>query len=236
MEAVLLKLNQTRLQQGDFCLEADFTLRTGSIAAILGPSGSGKSTLLNMIAGFLRPQNGEVLWKDWDLTPLLPKDRPVSVIFQDQNLFPHLTVTENVALGLKPSLKLTEEEKDQVAESLLNVGLKDYGSRYPAQLSGGQQSRVALARMVLRNQPLALLDEPFSALGPALKTEMLDLVCNLARHHKTTLLMVTHDPNDARRIASETILVENGHAHPPQETGALFANPPDHFRNYLGAG
>ncbi len=230
----MLRLEDVAISQGGFRLAADVALPTGAIAAVLGPSGAGKSTLLNAIAGFLTPERGRVLWDGADLTPLAPGARPVSVIFQDQNLFPHLTAFENVALGLSPSLRLTPGDRARVEEALARTGLEGLGPRRPSELSGGQQSRVALARMVLRGKPLALLDEPFSALGPALKAEMLDLVAALARDEGLTLMMVTHDPDDAKRIASHVILVDEGRAHPPAETGPLFADPPEGFRRYLG--
>ena len=107
-------------------------------------------------------------------------------------------------------------------------------ARKPAALSGGQQSRVALARVLARSQPLVLLDEPFAALGPALKAEMLDLVAELMTATRATLLMVTHDPKDALRIADQTVLVADGLAHAPVDTNALFADPPEVLRQYLG--
>jgi thiamine transport system ATP-binding protein len=114
------------------------------------------------------------------------------------------------------------------------VGLKGFDTRRPAQLSGGQQSRVALARVVLQGKPLVLLDEPFSALGPALKVEMLQLVADICAEAGATLLMVTHDIADARAIADKTILVADGVAEGPFETGHLLDNPPAALRAYLG--
>lgn len=230
----MLGLEATRTRLGAFVLAADLTVPPGAICAVMGPSGSGKSTLLNLIAGFLSPEAGRVLWDGRDLTPLSPGDRPVSVIFQDQNLFPHLTVAQNVGLGLRPSLRLSPAERDRVAAALARVGLAGFSPRRPSELSGGQQSRVALARMLLRGRPLVLLDEPFSALGPALRVEMLDLVADLATELAATVLMVTHDPADARRIASHVILVDEGKAAPPAETTALLADPPEALRRYLG--
>jgi thiamine transport system ATP-binding protein len=230
----MLTLDGITLRQGDFNLGADFTVPTGARVAVVGPSGAGKSTLLNAVAGFLRPDSGRVLWNGTDLTALRPGDRPVSVIFQDQNLFPHLSIEDNVGLGLRPSLGLSAADRARVAEALARVGLEGLGKRRPAALSGGQQSRVALARMVLRGKPLALMDEPFSALGPALKAEMLDLVAALARAEALTLMMVTQDPEDARRMASHVVLVDAGRALPPVETETLFAAPPEAFRHYLG--
>ena len=229
-----LRLDGLTLRQGDWTLSADLTLGTGTTTALMGPSGAGKSTLLSAIAGLLMPAAGRILWNGQDLAPLPPGDRPLSILFQDQNLFPHLTAAQNVALGLKPSLRLTPQETGRVSQALARTGLQGFGHRRPAELSGGQQGRVALARILLRAKPLVLLDEPFSALGPALRAEMLDLVAQLARDTGATVLMVTHDPADAARIAGQIVVIDDGRAAPPAPTAALLANPPPGLRRYLG--
>lgn len=208
----------------------------GARVALIGPSGAGKSTLLGAIAGFEVPAAGRILWQGRDLAPLTPGARPVSLLFQDSNLFPHLTAAQNVGLGLRPSLRLSPQERAQVDGALARTGLAAFGDRKPAQLSGGQQSRVALARALLRARPLLLLDEPFAALGPALRAEMLDLVAEITAETGATLLMVSHEPGDARRIADLTIVVADGRAAAPMPTGALFADPPAALRSYLGGG
>ncbi|KIC20016.1 ATP-binding cassette domain-containing protein, partial [Leisingera sp. ANG-S3] len=123
----------------------------------------------------------------------------------------------------------------QVEAALARVGLGGMGARKPAALSGGQQSRVALARVLVQGRDILLLDEPFAALGPALKAEMLDLVAELARESGATVLMVSHDPNDARRIADQVVLVAEGRAHEPQATAELLNNPPPALKAYLGS-
>lgn len=228
----MLRLEDVEIVQGDFRLAADFEAGPG-ITAVIGPSGSGKSTLLAAIGGFVAPDRGRVLCEGQDITPLAPGNRPVSTVFQDQNLFPHLDAFRNVGLGLSPALKLTGEDRARVKAVLARVGLKGLGERLPAQLSGGQQSRVALARVLVRDRPVVLLDEPFAALGPSLRMEMLDLVAEtLAR---STVLMVTHDPSDAARVAGQAIVVDGGHADPPVATQALLDDPPDGLRAYLGS-
>jgi len=230
----MLTLEGLEYTQGDFSLRADFAVPVGARVAVIGPSGGGKSTLLNMIAGILAPTGGRVLWESDDLAGMPPGMRPISILFQDNNLFPHLTVAQNVGLGLRPDLRLTVAQKDQVETVLARVDLAGYGGRKPAALSGGQISRVALARMLLRAKPLLLLDEPFAALGPALRDEMLDLVAELVAETGATLLMVSHNPEDAKRIAQSVVLVSDGVANAPVETGALFADPPAALRDYLG--
>lgn len=230
----MLQLDHLLIRQDDFSLAADLTIAKGGITAVIGPSGAGKSTLLATIAGFIPPASGRILWDGQDLAALRPGQRPLSILFQDQNLFPHLTVAQNLGLGLRPDLRLTPGESARIATALTRTGLEGLGPRKPAALSGGQQGRVALARALLRARPLLLLDEPFAALGPALKIEMLDLVREIAAETATTVLMVSHDPMDARRIAGQTVLVAEGRAHPAQPTAALLDNPPAALAAYLG--
>ncbi len=230
----MLTLENLTLRQGDFGMTADWSLPAGARLALIGPSGAGKSTLLAAISGFLAPASGRVLWRGEDLAPLPPGKRPVAMLFQDGNLFPHLSVARNVGLGLRPDLRLTGEDRAAVTNALSRVGLTGLEDRRPAQLSGGQQSRAALARVLVMQRPLLLLDEPFSALGPALRREMLDLVGEVAEEAGATLIMVTHDPEDARRMAGLTAVVAEGRAEAPVATGALFADPPESLRSYLG--
>lgn len=230
----MLTLEALTLRQGDFRLTADWSVAPAEKVAIIGPSGGGKSTLLMAIAGFVAPTSGRVLWLGRDLAQVSPGERPVSILFQDQNLFPHLTVAQNLGLGLSPDLRLNAAQQAQIETALRRVGLEGMGARKPAQLSGGQQGRAALARALLRARPVLLLDEPFAALGPALKVEMLELVAEVATETGAAVLMVTHDPADARRFADKTVLVADGVAHPPQQTQALFDDPPEALRAYLG--
>ncbi|MEZ5777135.1 MAG: ATP-binding cassette domain-containing protein [Paracoccaceae bacterium] len=232
----MLTLENLVITQDDFRLTADFSVAAGALTAVIGPSGAGKSTLLSVIAGFFAAASGRVLWNDEDITDTAPGERPLSILFQDQNLFPHLTVGQNVGLGLRADLRLSAAQQASVDEALRRTGLAGLEGRKPATLSGGQQSRVALARTLLRARPLMLLDEPFSALGPALKAEMLALVAGIASETGATVLMVSHDPDDAHRLADQTILVAEGKAHPPRSTAALFADPPPALAAYLGRG
>ena len=230
----MLRLDRLELQVGGFRLSADLEVPRGASVAVMGPSGGGKSTLLAAIAGFLPPASGQVLWDGRDLGPLPPGDRPVGVLFQDSNLFPHLTALQNVALGIRPTLRPRPEERARAEAALARVGLGGMGARRPAQLSGGQQGRAALARLLVQDRPLVLMDEPFAALGPALKAEMLQLTREVLAGQGATLLMVTHDPEDARAIAGSVVVVAEGRAARPVPTGALLADPPPALRAYLG--
>ena len=231
----MLELDGLRLRVGGFTLEADAAIAPGGVVALMGPSGSGKSTLLAAIAGFLAPAAGRVRIAGRDVTGDAPGDRPVSILFQDRNLFPHLTAAQNVGLGLRPDLRLTPAQAAARDAALARVGLAGLGDRLPRDLSGGQQGRAALARALLRARPWLLLDEPFAALGPALRREMLALVAEAAAEGGTTILMVTHDPGDARAVAARTAFVAEGRLHPPAPTAALLDDPPPLLRDYLGA-
>ncbi len=230
----MLKLEGIVVEHDGFQLWADMEVPDGARVAVIGPSGAGKSTLLNVIAGFQAASAGRIFLAGQEVTKVPPGRRPLSVLFQDNNLFPHLTAAQNVGLGLRPDLRLTAAQKTQVHQALQRVGLQGLEARKPAQLSGGQQSRVALALVLVQDRPLVLLDEPFSALGPAMKAEMLDLLQQLLGETGATLLLVTHDPEDAKRIAPQTILVADGAAQGPLDTQQTFADPPKALRDYLG--
>ncbi|ANF79581.1 thiamine ABC transporter ATP-binding protein ThiQ [Salmonella enterica] len=189
-----------------------FTLSVsrGEQVAILGPSGAGKSTLLNLIAGFLTPASGTMMIEGEDHTATPPSRRPVSMLFQENNLFSHLNVQQNIGLGLNPGLKLNALQREKMHNIARQMGLDSLLERLPGELSGGQRQRVALARCLVREQPILLLDEPFSALDPALRQEMLTLVAEVCRDKQLTLLMVSHSVEDAARIAPRSIVVADG--------------------------
>ena len=230
----MLQLDRLTLTHGAFRLTANWSAPPGSHIAVMGPSGAGKSTLLSAIAGFLAPSGGRILWQGNDLSGMPPGERPVTILFQDQNLFPHLTVAQNLGLGLRADLRLTPADHVRIEEALARVGLAGFGPRRPAQLSGGQASRSALARALLRARPILLLDEPFAALGPALRGEMLGLVRAVADETGALVLMVTHDPQDALALGGDTAFVAEGVVQAPVETRALLAHPPKDVQDYLG--
>ena len=188
----------------------DLQVAAGERIAIVGPSGAGKSTLLNLIAGFVLPTQGNIWLNGENHTHSAPYERPVSMLFQENNLFPHLTVQQNLALGLKTSLNLTALEQDQIEQVADAVGLTSFLSRLPNSLSGGQKQRVALARCLLRDKPILLLDEPFSALDPELRLEMLNLIDELCHSKNLTLLLVTHQPSELTGKVDRMLRIENG--------------------------
>lgn len=230
----MLKLDGVVIEAGDFTLRADWTVPAGARVALIGPSGAGKSTLLAAIAGFVAPTRGRILWEGRDLGPLEPGARPVSILFQDQNLFPHLDVAANLGLALSPALRLGPDDRARIAQALGRVGLAGAGARRPGTLSGGEAARVALARTLLRPRPILLLDEPFAAFGPALKADMLALVDRIAAETGALVLLVTHDPGDAKRFAGMCAFLEGGVALPPEPTARFFAGASGALRAYLG--
>lgn len=195
---------------GDLSAEFSFSRQAGSVTAILGPSGAGKSTLLNLAAGFLAPGAGRIRLEGREVNNLAPSDRGISMVFQDNNLFAHLDIRTNIGLGLDPSLRLDSSAWTQVEMALERVGLAGFGKRMPGTLSGGERQRVALARAFARRRPLLLLDEPFDGLGPGLATDMLGLMLEIRAEVGATVLMVTHDPHEARAAADEILFIAKG--------------------------
>ncbi|WP_285127373.1 thiamine ABC transporter ATP-binding protein ThiQ [Leclercia adecarboxylata] len=189
-----------------------FTLsvRQGELIAVLGPSGAGKSTLLNLVAGFLQPANGRIIIEGQDHTHTPPAARPVSMLFQENNLFTHLSVRQNIGLGMHPGLRLNAGQQQKLGDIAAQMGIGDLLDRLPGELSGGQRQRVALARCLVREQPILLLDEPFSALDPALRQEMLLLVKEVCERQNLTMLMVSHSVEDAVKIAPRSVVIADG--------------------------
>jgi len=231
----LLQLRSVSFRYEDMVMVFDLEVGKGEFVAVMGPSGSGKSTLLSLIAGFEAPLSGEILWEGKDITPLPPAERPLSILFQDNNLFAHLTVFTNVALGIDPSAKLGPQDRQRVMDALSRVGLHGLEQRLPGELSGGERQRAALARMLVRRKPLLLLDEPFAALGPGLKMEMIALIQELKREHGFTILLVTHDPEDAKAAADQTAFLHEGRILAKRATKDLFQTTDiPELSDYLG--
>ncbi|WP_372883066.1 thiamine ABC transporter ATP-binding protein [Psychromonas sp.] len=224
-----------RYQQDEF--NFDVEILPGAIVAVLGESGAGKSTLLNLAAGFIRPLSGDILIAGKSVVDSEPHLRPVAMLFQENNLFAHLTVADNIGLGLHPGLKLTPPEREQVRLMARQVGVDKLLTRFPEQISGGQKQRVALARCFIQNKPLLLLDEPFSALDPVLREEMLTIVRELSATKKVTVLMVTHHLSDALNIASHYLFVDKGAVTTVEKIAALTkSNEQESLYKFVQAG
>ncbi|WP_340609015.1 thiamine ABC transporter ATP-binding protein ThiQ [Xenorhabdus bharatensis] len=206
----MIKLEDVTYTYEQIAMHFNVSIEAGERIAILGPSGAGKSTLLSLIAGFQFAECGDIRLNEENHTHSAPSNRPVSMLFQENNLFSHLTIEQNIGLGLHPGLKLNAQQQQTLQQISSQVSLTEYLNRLPAQLSGGQRQRAALARCLVRQQPILLLDEPFSALDPALRNEMLELLDQVCRERKLTLLMVSHNLDDAAKIAPRSLLIVAG--------------------------
>ncbi|MDO6762925.1 thiamine ABC transporter ATP-binding protein [Agarivorans sp. 1_MG-2023] len=206
----------------------------GEVVALLGASGCGKSTLLELIAGFVPASGGSLSWLGEDLLGLPIKQRPVTSLFQQHNLFHHLSIEQNIALGLSPSLKLNAQQREQLSQIANNLGIAGLLNKRPDQVSGGQQQRAALARCLVRQQPILLLDEPFSALDPMLRLECLELVKQLAEEWQLAVIMVTHQWQDAQRVAERVAFIEAGTTRQFASPAELLTSPSNaHIARYL---
>ncbi len=190
--------------------DVDFSIRKGEIFALLGGSGCGKSTLLRCMAGFERPTKGRVLLDGQDITSLPPFERPVNMMFQSYALFPHMTVTQNIAFGLKQDGLPKQQVEDRVSEMLKLVQMEKFAKRKPHQLSGGQQQRIALARSLAKKPKLLLLDEPMGALDKKLRSRMQLEVVNIIEELGVTCVMVTHDQEEAMTMAHRIAIMDTG--------------------------
>jgi ABC-type Fe3+/spermidine/putrescine transport system ATPase subunit len=186
------------------------TIQPGLVTALLGPSGSGKTTLLKMIAGVLRPTSGDIRFDGESILDLPAPERDTPMVFHNALLFPQLTVEDNVGFGLRMRKTPPTERSRRVDEMLELVGLQNLRARHPKQLSGGQQQRVALARALVVSPRLLLLDEPLANLDPDLRSEMRELLLTVQRSLGLTMLLVTHDQEDAIIIADHLALIRSG--------------------------
>lgn len=188
----MLKVEELKFERQGYRLHYDFALPAASRLLVTGVSGVGKSTLLDLLAGFLPPDAGRLQYDGQDLLPLRPDQRPFSLLTQADNLFGHLTVRQNLGLGLHPGLRLTGPQQQALQAMAERLGLADFLTRPASQLSGGQQQRVALGRALLRQRPVLLLDEPFSALDEQTALEAQQLTLSLQQELGFSLVLVSH--------------------------------------------
>ena len=205
-----IRLEKTALQLGTKRFSFDIAMTDGAITALTGPSGSGKSTLLNLIAGFEIPESGRILIAGEDVTHAHPSKRPISLVFQDNNLFAHLDLVTNIGLGVDPSLKLSREDRVRISQSLERVGLAGFETRKPGTLSGGERQRAAFARVLVRKRTVLLMDEPFAALDPELRASMASLLLDLHRETGNTVVIVSHDRAEVQKLADVVVAVDDG--------------------------
>ncbi len=231
----MIRLERVRFLYEDMEMEFSLDVERGSFVAVTGPSGAGKSTLLALIAGFETQVSGSIHLDTRDMADVPPEQRPVSMIFQDHNTFSHLDLWKNVALGISPGLRLDKTQRARVDEAMSLAGLGELKHRLPGEISGGERQRVAIARALVRDRPILLLDEAFASLGPALRRDMLDLVKTLHKERGLTVLMVSHQPEDARYAAGQVAFVHQGRILALRPTLKFFtARDIPEIADYLG--
>jgi sulfate/thiosulfate transport system ATP-binding protein len=201
----------------------------GSLTALLGPSGSGKSTLLRVIAGLERPDTGEVLIADEQVTGQRPQDRGVGFVFQHYAAFKHMTVYDNIAFGLRIRKRPRKEIRERVNTLLELVQLEGLAKRYPAQLSGGQRQRMGLARALAVDPKVLLLDEPFGALDARVRKELRAWLRRLHDETHTTTVIVTHDQEEAMDVADQIVVMNAGKIEQVGSPRALYEQPANEF-------
>ena len=201
-------------------LGIDIKIAEGELLAVLGPSGSGKSTLLRMLAGLILPTTGTIHFGEKDAATLAPRDRDAAIVFQNQSPYPHLTVLDNLTFSAEAAGVDRRSARAAAVDAANRLGLGDRLRDRPATLSGGQKQRVSLGRVLVRKPSLILLDEPFSNLDPRLRAALVE---DLRMLHKTvaaTIVLVTHEPREAARLADRVAYLEDGrltHVGPPSD-------------------
>jgi ABC-type Fe3+/spermidine/putrescine transport system ATPase subunit len=215
--------------------DISFTLNEGELVTLLGPSGCGKTTVLKLIAGLLEPDTGKIIVDGVDVSTIATEDRNIGFVFQSYALFPHLTVAENIAFGLETRKWSKDKKIDRIKELLKLVGLEGFGKRYPRELSGGEKSRVALARAIAPNPNLLLLDEPLSALDVSLKESLQKAICEIQREVNITTIYVTHDQREAMEVSDKIIILESGRVVEFGSPRDLYLKPKKRFTaEFLG--
>jgi putative spermidine/putrescine transport system ATP-binding protein len=208
---------------------ADLQVRRGEFLTLLGPSGSGKTTLLRLIVGFEVPTSGEILLRGQDISRLSPAQRELGMVFQQYALFPHMTVADNLAYGLKQRRWPADRRAARVAELLELLRLSGFEQRYPRQLSGGQQQRVALGRALAYDPEIILMDEPLGALDRTLRLEMEEELRRIHRDFQATVVYVTHDQQEALALSDRIAIMRNGRIEALGDPESLYFAPSSSF-------
>lgn len=206
----MIKLEDITVQLGNFRAKFTVEINKNEWIGLIGKSGAGKSTFLNLIAGFVSPDAGALLVNNMDMSDYPASKRPVSSLFQENNLFPHLSVYQNIAIAIKPNLKLYVNEKEKIYEIIEYLNLSNKIHSSIGKLSGGERQRVALGRVMSSDKKILLLDEPFSQLDPNLRIEMLELINQIREEKNITIIMSIHTPTEAIDFVSKFLLIKDG--------------------------
>lgn len=227
----MLEVRDLTKRYGDLLAVEDlsFHIDEGEFVTMLGPSGCGKSTTLHSIAGLVEPTEGSILLRGEDVTDLPPNERNIGMAFQSTALFPHMTVEENIAYGLKMHDYDSDAIAERTAESLQLVDMPEHADHYPSELSGGQQQRVSLARALAYEPDILLLDEPLTGLDRVLREEMRRWLKRIQREVGVTTLYVTHDQEDALSMSDRVIVLDAGMSQQIGEPEAIYERPANDF-------
>lgn len=226
---LILRNLTKKYKNGDGVENINFEVNEGELVTMLGPSGCGKTTILRAIGGFLEPDAGEIILDGVNIERLPPERRPTAMVFQSYNLWPHMTVFDNLAFGLKLRKMSNQTIQKEISKSLELVEMEGIEQKYPSQLSGGQQQRVAIARALLLKPSLLLLDEPFSALDAKIRAQMREELKKIQSELNITIVFVTHDQEEAMSLSHRIIVMSKGQFEQVGTPAEIYDNPESRF-------
>jgi thiamine transport system ATP-binding protein len=206
----MLKINKLKYKIEKVSFEFDFELKSSQLVGVIGKSGSGKSTLFNLLSGFLKPKEGSIYFSNINITNLKPFDRDISILFQDHNNFNHLTIFENIILGIDSDMKRTSNNLKLVRSIMKKVSLNIDLDKKVSNLSGGEQQRVSIARSLLRKKSILLLDEPFNSLDPGLRKILYEDIKTMSFSHKLITLISSHLIEELRNVTDKFLFIHQG--------------------------
>ena len=206
----MLKINKLKYKIEKASFEFDFELKSSQLVGVIGKSGSGKSTLFNLLSGFLKPKEGSIYFSNKNITNLKPFDRDISILFQDHNNFNHLTIFENIILGIDSDMKRTSNNLKLVRSIMKKVSLNIDLDKKVSNLSGGEQQRVSIARSLLRKKSILLLDEPFNSLDPGLRKILYEDIKTMSLSHKLITLISSHLIEELRNVTDKFLFIHQG--------------------------
>jgi len=223
-------IDMTKLyKNGDGVKNINLQVREGELLTLLGPSGCGKTTILRTIGGFIDLTSGDITIDGKSIVRMPPEKRPTSMVFQSYNLWPHMTVKQNLEYGLKLRKVPAPEREKRIAEGLALVKMTGFETKYPGQMSGGQQQRIAIARSLLLEPSVLLLDEPFSALDAKIRMQMREELRKIQTDLNITVVFVTHDQEEAMMISDRIVVMSKGHIEQDGSPTEIYENPATRF-------